>query len=132
MARGIPLNPSRIRREKKFAHWSGLNCGNALAAARSSVSRVRPADFRTCALSLAKGVFDRIEDRTVGRHIVEFGAGAAGFNSLPDARDFVGGQIVHDDEVTSAQGGRQRPARHRRGGILRPLPRPEASTQRNA
>jgi len=39
---------------KKFAHWSGLNCGKALAAARSSASRVRAADFRTCALSLAK------------------------------------------------------------------------------
>jgi hypothetical protein len=37
--------------------------------------------------------------------MVEFGA--ADFNSLPDAGDLVGGQIVHDDNVASAQGWRQ-------------------------
>jgi hypothetical protein len=42
-------------------------------------------------LELGEGVFDRIEVGTVGRQIAEFGA--AGFNSLPDACDLVGGQI---------------------------------------
>jgi hypothetical protein len=56
-------------------------------------------------LELGEGVFDRIEVGTVGRQIVEFGA--AGFNSLPDAGDLVGGQIVHDDDVAWAQGWRQ-------------------------
>ena len=56
-------------------------------------------------LELGEGIFDRIEVGTVGRQIVEFGA--AGLNSLPDARDLVGGQIVHDDDVAWAQGWRQ-------------------------
>jgi hypothetical protein len=30
---------------------------------------------------------------------------AAGLNSLPDARDLVGGQIVHDDDIAWAQYG---------------------------
>ena len=56
-------------------------------------------------LELGEAVFDRIEVGTVGRQIAEFGA--AGFNSLPDARDLVSGQIVHDDDVAWAQGWRQ-------------------------
>src|SRR6202140_1764194 len=56
-------------------------------------------------LELGKGIFDRIEVGTVGRQIVEFCA--AGFNSLPDAGDLVGGEIVHDDDVAWAQGWRQ-------------------------
>src|SRR5713226_6224739 len=56
-------------------------------------------------LELGEGIFDRIEVGTVGRQIVEFGA--ADFNSLPDAGNLVGGQIVHDDDVAMAQGWRQ-------------------------
>jgi hypothetical protein len=56
-------------------------------------------------LELGEGVFDRIEVGTVGRQIAEFGA--AGFNSLPDTRDLVGGQIVHDDNVAETPGWRQ-------------------------
>ena len=52
-------------------------------------------------LKLCEGVFDRIEVGTVGRQLAEFGT--AGFNSLPDTCDFVGGQIVHDDDVVGAQ-----------------------------
>ena len=56
-------------------------------------------------LKLCEGVFDRIEVGTVGRQLAEFGT--AGFNSLPDTCDFVGGQIVHDDDVVGAQRWRQ-------------------------
>ena len=56
-------------------------------------------------LKLCEGVFDRIEVRTVGRQIAEFSA--AGFNSLSDTCDFVGGQIVHDDDGVGAQRWRQ-------------------------
>src|SRR5207248_7785270 len=51
------------------------------------------------------GVFDRIEVGTIRRQIAEFGA--TGFDSLPDAGDLVGGQIVHDYDVAWAQGWRQ-------------------------
>jgi hypothetical protein len=43
-------------------------------------------------LELGEGIFDRIEVGTIGRQIEEFGA--AGLNSLPDAGNLVGGQIV--------------------------------------
>src|SRR5476649_2105077 len=56
-------------------------------------------------LELGEGIFDWIEVRTVRRQIAEFGA--TGLNSLPDACDLVGGQIVHDDDVAWAQGWRQ-------------------------
>src|SRR5665213_1723619 len=54
---------------------------------------------------LGEGIFDRIELGTIGWQIAEFCT--AGLNSLPDAHDLVGGQIVHDDEVARAQGWRQ-------------------------
>lgn len=56
-------------------------------------------------LELGEGIFDRIEIGTVGRQIVEFGA--AGLNGKPDARDLVGGQIVHNDDIAWAQYGDQ-------------------------
>ena len=56
-------------------------------------------------LELGKGIFDRIEIGAVGRQIVEFGA--AGLNGKPDARDLVGGQIVHNDDIAWAQYGNQ-------------------------
>jgi len=54
---------------------------------------------------LGEGIFDRIEIGTVGRQKAEFGA--TGLDSLPDAGDLVGGQIVHDDDVAWVQGWRQ-------------------------
>jgi len=56
-------------------------------------------------LELGEGIFDRIEVGTVRRQIAKFGA--TGLDSLPDADDLVGGQIVHDDDVAWAQGRRQ-------------------------
>jgi hypothetical protein len=54
---------------------------------------------------LGEGVLDRIEVGTVGRQIAEFHT--AGLDSLSDARDLVGGQIVHNDDITWAQCGDQ-------------------------
>ena len=56
-------------------------------------------------LELGEGILDRIEIGTVGRQIAEFRP--AGFDSLPDAGDLVGGQIVHDDDVAWPQVGDQ-------------------------
>src|SRR5665213_4272393 len=56
-------------------------------------------------LELGEGIFYRIEVGTVRRQIAEFGA--TGLDSLPDASDLVGGQIVHDDDGAWAQGRRQ-------------------------
>ena len=56
-------------------------------------------------LELCKGIFDRIEIGAIGRQIAEFGT--TGLDSLPDADDLMGSQIVHDHDIASAQSGRQ-------------------------
>src|SRR3984957_10834143 len=79
--------------------WQGI-CGGSfkcLEGTRGRLSHMR--------LELGEGIFDGIEVRTVGRQVAEFGT--AGLNSLPDAHDLVSRQIIHDDEVTGAQGWRQ-------------------------
>jgi hypothetical protein len=82
-----------------FELWQGVGGGplECIEGARGGFSHMR--------LELGEGVFDRIEVGTIRRQIVEFGA--AGLNSSSDARDLVGGQIVHDDDVAWTQGGRQ-------------------------
>lgn len=48
-----------------------------------------------------EGQFDRIEVGTIRRKVRELCAGAV--NRFADARDFVSGQIVHDDEIPFAK-----------------------------
>lgn len=54
---------------------------------------------------LRKPEFDRIEVRTIGRQIPEWRAG--GFDSLLHPFDVMGRQVIHDDDVTLAQRGRE-------------------------
>lgn len=53
-------------------------------------------------LEFGKGVLDGIEIRAVGRQIEK--RRPARFDSLPDAVDLVGCQIVHDDDVAWPKG----------------------------
>ncbi len=53
---------------------------------------------------LSEGVFDGVEVGTVGRQVEELGA--LGLDRLPEAGDFVGRQIVHDDDVAGPPGRR--------------------------
>ena len=61
--------------------------------------------FSNSGLELGEGILDGIEIGTVGRQVEQLCP--ACFDRPADARDLVGGQIVHDDDVTRAQGRRQ-------------------------
>ena len=66
----------------------------AIAGALSGLSEQR--------LEFGESLLDRIEIRTVGRQVEQLGAAA--FDRLLDAGDFVAGQIVQNDDVPRAQG----------------------------
>jgi hypothetical protein len=74
--------------------------------ARHRASTVRRAAVRSRALSLAKGLLDRVEVRAVGRQIAELGAGS--LDRLAHALDLVRLEIVQHHDVALAQGRRQR------------------------
>ena len=57
-------------------------------------------------LELGEGHFDGIEVGAVGRQVAQ--ACAGGFDGLSDAMDFVGRQIVHDDDLARPQLGDER------------------------
>ena len=48
-------------------------------------------------LQLGEGLLDRVHVGAVGRQIAQFGAG--GLDEFFDSRPFMGGQIVHDDDI---------------------------------
>ena len=60
------------------------------------------ARFSQQRLEFGKGLFDGIEIGAVGRQVEQLGL--AVFDRFPNAGDLVTGQIVHDDNVTRAQG----------------------------
>ena len=62
---------------------------------------VRAASFSNVGLELGEGVLNGIEIGAVGRQVEQ--CCSACFDSLPDTGDLVGGQIVHDDQVTWPQ-----------------------------
>ena len=69
----------------------------------------RPSTVRRAPCELAQGVFDlgenlldRIHVGAVGRQEPSFGAGR--LNGLADAGDLVGAKVVHEDDVSFAQG----------------------------
>lgn len=61
--------------------------------------------FSNVGLELGEGILDGIEIGTVGRQVEK--RCPTCFDRLADARDLVGRQIVHDDDVIPAQGRRQ-------------------------
>jgi len=50
---------------------------------------------------LCPALFNRVKVRRVRRQVTEGGAGL--FNEFPDTIDFMGSQIVHDDQLTGLQ-----------------------------
>ncbi len=56
-------------------------------------------------VELGEGLLDRVQIRTVGRQIEEFGP--HGLDGGAHAFDLVGAEVVHNDEVAGAQSWRQ-------------------------